>query len=146
MATAESTASAVWEGGLADGSGSVSAASGVLMDAPVTWAQRVARSEDMTSPEELIAAAHAACLSMALSLGLEESGASPERLKVSAACTFDRVGDGFGITRMALDVRGRVPGIDQAAFGEAAREAAENCPVSQALNDNVDIAVSATLV
>ena len=144
MAT-QSTAEAVWQGDLPNGSGTVSATSGVLADQPVTWAARVERTTDTTSPEELLAAAHAACFAMAFSHAIAQAGEPAERLEVRAAYTFDRVEEGFGITTAALSVRGRVAGLDEARFGELAQEAGAGCPVSQAIHGNVDITVDARL-
>jgi osmotically inducible protein OsmC len=138
-------AEATWEGSLAKGEGRFKVDSGTIGELPVTWASRTERSEGKTSPEELIAAAEATCYSMALSNILGEGGNPPDRLDVSAACTIDQVGDGFKITTMQLDVRGRVAGIDGPAFEEAASQAAEGCPVSGALKGNVEISVNATL-
>ena len=138
-------ATAVWEGGLAKGSGRFNVESGAIGEQEVTWASRTERSEGKTSPEELLAAAEASCFSMALSHILGEGGNPPDRLEVSAACTIDQVGDGFKVTTMEIDVRGRVDGIDGPAFEKAASEAAENCPISGALKGNVEISVNATL-
>lgn len=139
---AERTASVTWEGDLASGRGTFTTGSGALGDQEVTWASRTERSEGRTSPEELIAAAHASCVSMALSHELAQAGNPPEQLSVSAACT---IVPGEGITTMALEVSGIVPGIDAAAFEEAAQAAKEGCPVSGALKGNVEISLSATL-
>ena len=139
---AERTAQVTWEGGLAHGRGTFTTGSGALGDQEVTWASRTERSEGRTSPEELIAAAHASCFSMALSHALGEAGHEPESLEVSAACTIE---PGVGITTMKLDVVGKVPGIDAAGFQEAAEGAKEGCPVSGALKGNVDISLSARL-
>jgi osmotically inducible protein OsmC len=98
-----------------------------------------------TNPEELLAAAHAACFSMALSVGLELAGKPATRISTTAACTIDKVGDGFRITTMRLEVRGRVAGIDQAGFQKAAEAAKEGCPVSQALKGNVKVELDAKL-
>src|SRR5690242_9110712 len=114
-------ADAVWQGNLFTGSGSVSASSSQLFsDLPVSWASRTEAPNGKTSPEELIAAAHASCYAMALSHGLASAGTPPEQLRVNAAVTFDNVDGGFRITSSALTVRGRVPGIDAAAFQQAA--------------------------
>ena len=126
----ERKATAVWKGSLMEGSGRVSAESGVLDDVAVTWPARAERTDAGTSPEELIAAAHAACYSMALSHGLAGEGTPPDELNVTATVGFQA---GEGITGINLDVRGRVPGIDSAGFEAAAAAAAENCPVSKAL-------------
>jgi osmotically inducible protein OsmC len=125
----EKQASAVWQGSLVEGSGSVTAASGAFA-VDVTWPRRAEQGADATSPEELIAAAHAACYCMALSHGLTQAGTAPEQLRVTATVGFQ---PGEGITGSHLDVRGRVPGADAAAFEAAAATAAENCPVSKAL-------------
>jgi osmotically inducible protein OsmC len=99
----------------------------------------------LTSPEELIAAAHATCFSMALSHGLAQGGHPASRLETEATATFDRTDAGFRITRMAIAVRGDVPGMDEGAFVEAAEGAKANCPVSKALEGNVEITLDAAL-
>jgi lipoyl-dependent peroxiredoxin len=146
MADAQRTAEAVWEGALAQGTGAVtltsSAAAGPL---PVTWASRTARSEGKTSPEELVAAAHASCYCMALSGILGEAGTPPERLEVSATVTFAQVEGGFKVASSALKVKGTVPGIAAAAFRDAANKAKDGCPISGALKNNVEITVVAEL-
>jgi lipoyl-dependent peroxiredoxin len=136
---AESRAEAVWEGDLAHGSGKVTSGSGAFDDLEVSWSARTEGAEGKTTPEELIAAAHAACLSMALSHQLAEAGTPPEQLLVRAVCAFEKVNGGFAITTMELSVEGRVPGIDEAAFDEAVEQAKEGCPVSGALKGNVAI-------
>ncbi len=128
-----SRADATWEGDLAHGKGSVSTASGVLKSAPVSWAARTEPSQTVTSPEELLAAAHASCYTMALSHTLTEKGHPPTRLNASAVVTFDRADGGWKVTTSKISVRGTVPGIDQATFAEAANAAAQGCPVSKAL-------------
>ena len=143
MAT-DRRAEAIWKGSLAEGSGTiVKTTSGAIGEQPVSWA---ARSEDATggktSPEELIAAAHAACFSMALSAGLAKAGTPPEELKTSATVTFQ---PGEGITKIALTIEGSVPGMDAAAFEEAAQTAKENCPVSKALASVPEITLEARL-
>ena len=145
MAMADRTASTVWEGDLAHGNGNLSLKSGATGDLPVTWASRTERSDGKTSPEELIAAAHASCFSMALSHGLSEAGHEPERLDVSATVTLDLVDGAPKVTTSKLTVRGRVPGIDQSEFEKAAQDAGQNCPVSGALKGNLDIQVDAQL-
>ena len=145
MAMADRTASTVWEGDLAHGNGNLSLKSGATDDLPVTWASRTERSDGKTSPEELIAAAHASCFSMALSHGLSEAGHEPERLDVSATVTLDLVDGAPKVTTSKLTVRGRVPGIDQSEFEKAAQDAGQNCPVSGALKGNLDIQVDAQL-
>jgi len=144
MAMAERTANCAWDGDLPHGSGNVSGASGALGELPVTWASRTERSDGKTSPEELIAAAHASCYSMALSHGLGEAGTPPEHLDVSAKVTLDLVNGAPTVTRSELTVTGRVPGVDQAAFEQAAFDAGRNCPVSRALA-GLEITVEATL-
>lgn len=138
-----STSSAVWEGGLRNGRGTFSAGSGAFAG-NYTFATRF-ESAKGTNPEELIAAAHAACLSMALSAGLEASKTPPTRISTKASCTVEKVGDGFRITKMRLEVRGEVPGLDQAGFASAAQKAADGCPVSQALKDNLQMELDARL-
>lgn len=143
MAT-QKTASAIWEGTLAEGSGNVSLGSGAVSDLPVTWKDRAEGGEG-TSPEELIAGAHASCVLMALAGGLARAGTPPTRLESEATTTFDKVGEGFAITTIALRIRGQVDGMDEDAFREAAEGAKENCPVSQALSGNVEVTLDASL-
>ena len=144
MATADRRANVVWRGDLASGSGSADLASSeAVRDLPVTWASRTERPGGKTSPEELIAAAHASCYAMAFSGVLAEMGNEPEELNISAVCTFD-VEQGK-VTTMVLDVRGRVPGLDAEGFRNAAEEADQGCPVSNALRGNVDIQLNASL-
>ena len=140
-----SRADAVWEGNLAQGQGKVSTASGVLQTAPISWAARTEGPQTMTSPEELLAAAHAGCYSMALSNTLNSRGTPPTRLNTSAVVTFDQADGGWKVTTSRLSVRGVVPGIDQAAFADAANAAAQGCPVSKALAGVQVILDSATL-
>ncbi len=139
---ADRTAQVTWEGSLLEGSGTIEqVGSGAFGPLPVTWASR---SEDAsggkTSPEELIAAAHASCFSMALSNGLAKDGNPPERLETSATVTFV---PGTGITKIALTIRGRVPGLDADGFRDAAETAKENCPVSKALAGVPEITLDA---
>ena len=141
---AERRASVTWSGDLMSGSGTIDeVGSGAFGPLDVSWP---ARSEEAsggkTSPEELIAAAHASCFSMALANGLAKGGNVPERLRTSAAVTFV---PGSGITKIALSVRGTVPGLDAAGFGEAAEDAKKNCPVSQALASVPEITLDAEL-
>jgi osmotically inducible protein OsmC len=137
-------AEATWEGDLASGSGRADLESGVASGLQVNWRARTEGGAE-TSPEELLAAAHAACFAMALSHALGEAGNPPQKLSVSAAVSFEPVEGGFGITSSRLKVRGTVPGVDDEAFQEAARGAAEGCPISGALKGNVDISVEAEL-
>ena len=144
MATAERRADVVWRGDLPSGSGTLDlASSGILEGAGVTWASRTERSDGKTSPEELIAGAHAGCYAMAFSGVLAEGGNEPEELNISAVCTFDV--DQVKITTVVLDVRGRVPGLDAEGFQSAAEQAEQGCPVSNALRGNVDVQINATL-
>lgn len=136
---ADRTASATWHGDLFKGAGTVSATSSQLFtDAPVTWASRTETAGGRTSPEELIAAAHAACFCMALSNELSTRGAEPSRLDVEATCTFA----GGALTTMALAVRAEVPSADEAAVAEGLAAAEQSCPVSNALRGNVAITVT----
>jgi len=141
----ESRAEVTWKGTLAEGGGRLRLASGVVPELPVTWASRTARSAGKTSPEELLAGAHAACFSMAFSHDLSEAGTPPERLDVSATVTFAQGDGGFAVQSSHLDVRGVVPGLDQAGFETAAAAAKDGCPISQALKGNVALSVAATL-
>jgi osmotically inducible protein OsmC len=143
MANVERKSKVVWKGDLAGGSGSFTAASGAIPEMPVTWAARVERSDGKTSPEELIASAHATCYAMALSHTLDGKDTPPERLEVNATCTLDD--ETLKITTMDLDVRGRVSDVSDEEFRSAAEEAEQLCPVSNALRGNVDIRLTATL-
>jgi len=141
MATQRS-ASVTWNGGLLDGSGVIhTSTSGALGSLPVSWPARSQEPDGKTSPEELIAAAHAACFSMALSNVLAEGGTPPEELAVNATVTFV---PGTGITTSMLDVEGRVPGVDAETFLVKAQDAKANCPVSQALK-GIEIGLTAKL-
>lgn len=136
-------AEATWSGDLMSGNGMIeSVQSGSFGGLAVSWPARTEEPNGKTSPEELIAAAHAACFSMALSHGLAQAGNAPEALSTSATVTFV---PGTGITKSELDVTGVVPGIDEAAFREAAEGAKENCPVSKALAGNVELTIAARL-
>jgi osmotically inducible protein OsmC len=140
-------ADVTWSGSLASGKGKVSAStSGVFKDLEVSWPRRSeADAQGITSPEELLAASHASCYAMALSAGLSGAGTPPETLNVSATVTFDKVGDGFKVVSSVLEVHGRVPNSDSAAFVKAAEAAKDGCPISQALKGNVELSVNATL-
>jgi osmotically inducible protein OsmC len=139
-------ADVTWEGDLASGTGVVTkSTSQALNRLPVSWASRTESPNGRTSPEELLAAAHASCFAMALSFGLGNGGSPPERLEVSAAVTFDRVDAGWRVVSSALTVRGWVPGIDADGFKQAADAAKDGCPISQALKGNVQLSVDATL-
>lgn len=137
-----SKADAVWEGDLMSGKGRVKVASGTFNEFPVTWATRAERTHGGTSPEELIAAAHAACYSMAFSNELAKAGHHPERLNTSAAVEFV---PGTGITTITLTVKGHIHGISDADFQKIAGMAKDGCPVSKALKGNVDIKLDASL-
>jgi osmotically inducible protein OsmC len=145
MAMAEREAEVVWEGKLARGAGTLSSGSNALDGLVVTWASRTESAEGKTSPEELIAAAHASCFAMALSIVLAEAKAPPEQLFVRARCTLDQVDGAPKITRSALEVRGRVTGLDESGFEEAVERARRLCPVSNALAGKVDLPMRASL-
>lgn len=142
MVTSE--ADAVWEGDLATGGGQVSTASGAVREAAIGWKKR-AEERDGTSPEELIAAAHAACFSMAFAARLAKNKTPPTRLGVHATVTFDKVDGGFKIVSSVLAVSGSVPDLALADFQRIAEEAKDGCPVSMALKGNVALSVVATL-
>jgi lipoyl-dependent peroxiredoxin len=137
-----SRADAAWEGDLMSGHGRVKVASGTFSEFPVTWSNRADRTHGGTSPEELIAAAHAACYSMAFSNGLAKAGHKPERLNTTAEVEFV---PGKGITTITLTVKGHIHGIQEAEFRKLAEEAKDGCPVSQALKGNVDLKLKAEL-
>jgi osmotically inducible protein OsmC len=140
-------ADVTWEGDLLTGGGVVTAGTSRAFSAlPVTWASRTESPQGKTSPEELIAAAHASCYAMALAFGLAGAGKPPKKLEVSATVTFDKVEAGWRVVSSALTVRGDVPGMDPAGFRKAAEGAKDGCPVSQALKGNVKLSVEATLV
>lgn len=128
--------SAVWKGGLKDGKGTVSTASGVLKDTQYSFATRFENGVG-TNPEELIAAAHAGCFSMALSAQLGELGIKPEAIETTATLTMEKLEPGFTITAVHLEVTARIPGADRAKFEQAAKNAKEGCPVSRVLNAKI---------
>jgi len=138
-----SRASATWEGVLRTGKGHFEAGSGAFKG-DYTFATRFEGAKG-TNPEELLAAAHAACFSMALSVGLEHAGTPATRITTTAHCTVDKVGDGFKVTTMRLEVRGLVPGANAAAFQSAAEAAKAGCPISQAIAGNVKVEMEARL-
>jgi lipoyl-dependent peroxiredoxin len=142
---AERRAEATWTGSLFEGNGSVSVGSNAFARLPINWAARAGPADEVTSPEELLAAAHASCFSMALSLVLAEAGTSPEQLTVSATCALEQRHDGFKVTSLDLEVSGRVAGSNPHRFQEAVQRAAGLCPVSNALKGNVDISWRARL-
>lgn len=137
-----SRADASWEGDLTGGRGRVKVASATFGEFPVTWASRADRTHGGTSPEELLAAAHAACYSMAFSNGLSKAGHKPERLHTTAEVEFV---PGKGITTITLTVKGHIHGISEADFHKLAEEAKVGCPVSQALKGNVELKLKAEL-
>ena len=140
-------AQAHWEGGLTDGSGRITgSSSGQLAEAPMTWNARTGGDNSLMSPEELLAAAHAACFSMALAYELQGRNAAPRSLDVSAAVGFDpKVGGGFEVSFSELAVKGDVPGISAEDFAQAVQQASEGCPISQALKGTVEITATAEL-
>ena len=139
MAAIKRSANVVWEGTIARGAGQLSGASGAFSGLPVTAASRFGEPEGKTTPEELIAAAHATCFTMALGGILARAHTPPERLAVTAVCTLEEVDGTYTITSSELEAVGRVDGIDQAAFERAAQEAEQTCPVSRALTGTVAI-------
>jgi osmotically inducible protein OsmC len=144
MSIALRSAEVVWDGTLASGAGALSSASGAF-ELPVTWASRTEQPDGKTSPEELIAAAHASCFAMALALVLGENRTPPERLTVTATCELDEVDGAPRITTAVLAVRARVGGIDRDGLQRNVAQAADLCPVSNALRGNVEISVSSEL-
>lgn len=139
------SANAVWEGELLSGSGSVSGGTGLFRDLPTSWSSRTEAPAGRTSPEELLAAAHASCYSMAFSNNLAKAGFPPAHVDVRADVTFTKEESGWSVTRSALTVRATVPGIDEAAFQEAAEGARTGCPISRALNPSIEVTVDAKL-
>ena len=135
-------ASATWEGGLKGGKGNFKAESGV--SGAYSFGSRFENAKQ-SNPEELLAAALASCYSMALSVGLEKNGTPPTRIETSVACTIDKVGDGFKITKMHLTVRGKVPNVDAATFDKLAKATKDGCPVSQVFKGNVPMTLEARL-
>lgn len=131
-------ATTVWEGSGKQGKGSFNTPSGVLNDATISFRKRF-EGEQGTNPEEIIAAAHSGCFSMALAVQLEQAGFTAERLETTAEVTLEKVGDGFAITRSDLTLKARVPGIERAAFGEVAEKAKSGCPVSKLLNATISL-------
>lgn len=140
-------ANVTWQGGLTDGSGSITGGtSGAVAALPISWPARTEAPGGKTSPEELLAASHASCYAMAFSYELQGRQTPAEELRVTARVGLDpKVGGGFEVSFSELTVVGRVPGIDQTAFADAARKAEQGCPISNALRNNVEITVNATL-
>lgn len=140
------SATITWSGTLTEGSGTVtSGTTDLFIDLPVSWSSRTEAPAGRTSPEELLAAAHASCFAMALSGGLARGGTPPDHVHVSATVTFDKVGDAWAVTRSELDVVGVVPGLDEDGFVAAAEAARDGCPISRALSGNVELSVTAAL-
>ena len=135
--------SAVWKGGLKAGKGTVTVGKGTF-EGSYSFPSRFEDGAG-TNPEELLAAAHAGCLSMALAAGLERAGTPADQISTRAHATLEKVGDGFRVTKMRLEVRGKVPGIDESAFRQAAEGAKEGCPISNALKNNVAFELDAKL-
>src|SRR5215218_962067 len=146
MPVALREAEIVWEGPLARGTGTLTSGSGALDQLAVTWASRTERPDGKTSPEELIAAAHASCFAMALALVLGENKTPPDRVAVSAACTLDEVEGAPRITTVELTVRAQVPGLEAAVLKRMASLAADLCPISNALHGSVEVNVRSELV
>jgi osmotically inducible protein OsmC len=137
-------ATAEWRGDLKTGKGTLTTESGVLKDARYSFTTRF-EGEKGTNPEELVAAAHAGCFTMALSLQLEQAGMKAESLETKSTVTLDKVGDGFSITACQLDLKAKIPGADKAAFEKAANAAKEGCPVSKLFANNAKITLNAEL-
>jgi osmotically inducible protein OsmC len=139
-------ATATWSGDLLSGQGSVTAATtGIFRDQATTWKARTEEADGVTSPEELLAAAHASCFSMACSNILAKAGTPPDRLDVEVSVTADKREAGWTVVSAAIVVHGRVPGATQESFAAAAHEARDGCPISRALKGNVEMTVEATL-
>jgi osmotically inducible protein OsmC len=139
-------ARAIWSGDLAKGQGRISGGSSEhLRDAPISWSARTESADGKTSPEELLAAAHASCFAMALSAALAKNGTPPERLDVTATVRFDKVLDAWAVTSSELELRASVPDIDEETFTRLAQDAKDGCPISKALKGNVALSVTAKL-
>ena len=145
MPIAERTAEVIWNGSLAHGSGVLGSGSQAFEGLPVTWAARTVAPEGKTSPEELLAAAHATCFTMAFALVLGEAGTPPEHITTTAACTLAEVEGAPRITEIALRVRAQIPSLAEIAFNDAVTKAAALCPVSNAVRGNVEISIDAAL-
>ena len=140
------TANVVWNGDLASGSGMITyVSSGVFSLLPISWASRTSAHDGKTSPEELLAAAHASCFSMAFSARLAKNGTPADRLEVKVEVTFDQGEGGWKVASSNIKVTGTVPGIDKATFERLADDAKDNCPISAAIRGNVELSVEATL-
>jgi osmotically inducible protein OsmC len=140
------TATVTWQGPLATGEGTVTAGtSGLFTDLPISWGSRTEQPAGRTSPEELLAASHAACFAMAFSADLGRAGFTPDELHVEAEVTFDKLEGGWTVTTSAITVLGRVPGISADEFDRIAEGTKDGCPISRALAGNVAMTVEATL-
>ena len=146
MIQATQHASTRWDGTLGTGSGTITLSGGAASALPVSWASRTGHTTGKTSPEELLAAAHASCYAMAFAHILEERGTPPAHLSVAVDCTFEQIATGFKVSRTVLTVEGEVPDITEAQFADAAHAAELFCPISNALRGNVDIVLTARLV
>jgi osmotically inducible protein OsmC len=136
---------AVWQGDLLSGSGTVSAGTGLFSDLPTSWSSRTEAPNGRTSPEELLAAAHSSCFSMAFSNNLAKAGFTPERVDVRSDVTFEKQEAGWSVIRSALTVKAKVPGVDRATFDQAAESARTGCPIARALNPSIEVTLDATL-
>ncbi len=146
MSKAERSARATWKGNLLEGAGEiVSTGSGAISALPISWKARTQGSQGMTNPEELLAAAHAACYCMAVSNQLASAGYVADQLEVTAVCTFE-YGDGARVSAIHLDLRADVPGIEEQSFAAAAEAARSGCPISKALSADVEIRLTSHLV
>ena len=132
------SATTVWEGSGKAGKGTFKTTSGVLDDAAISFKKRF-EGEKGTNPEELIAAAHSGCFSMALAVQLEMAGHQVERLETTAVVTLEKIGDGFAVTHSDLTLQARVPGIEREAFGQLAEKAKSGCPISKLLNAGISL-------
>jgi lipoyl-dependent peroxiredoxin len=141
-----SKASAVWTGSLKEGKGTISTGTGVLKNANYSFATRFEGAESGTTPEEMIAAAHASCFSMALGAQLGSAGLTPERIETQAAVTLAKTDGGFAVTKIALTTSAKVPGASQEQFNEAAQNAKSGCPISKLFANNTQIELDAKLV
>jgi len=146
MPMAERVAVVSWKGNLTEGEGDLSLdSSKTLQGSPITWASRAEAPDGRTSPEELLAGAHASCYAMALSNTLAKNGTPPDSLEVRTVCALDRRGEGVAVTSMHISVRGVVDGLDDAGFQELAKKGEEGCPISNAIRGNVAITLDAHL-
>ena len=140
-----SKASAVWTGSLKEGKGTISTATGVLHNANYSFATRFEGAASGTTPEEMIAAAHASCFSMAFGAQLGNAGFTPEKIETEAAVTLAKTDGGFAVTRIALTTKAKVPGVTKEAFDKAAADAKAGCPISKLFANNTEITLNATM-